>query len=199
LPFADSTAPSLVTIVAGVPVAGSWWGHPAGQAVYRVGEAIESDKDVLVVRLWRGKLTLVHRRLWPALLRVGGARADWQMEGLSAGGRHLLSLVEKVGLLRSDALPPDFSPGYSVFRPALRDLERRLLVLTRSVHTPRGAHALEAESWLAWRRRVRTPPFPGTWPSAQRRLEAAARFLQPGVEPRPFFPWGRSDGPGTPK
>ncbi|MCI4347932.1 MAG: hypothetical protein L3J97_04860 [Thermoplasmata archaeon] len=191
LPFTDTTAPSLVAIVAGAPVAGSWWGHPAGQAIYQVGETLDSDPEVLVVRLWRGKLTLVHRRLWPALFRVGRARAPWQMAGLDEVARGLLDLIDRVNVVRSDQLPEDFQAGYLGFRPALRDLEQRLLVLTRSVHTRSGAHALEAESWSAWRKKATTPIYPGSVASARLLLEQAAQRLTPGVESRRSLPWGR--------
>ncbi|MCI4352638.1 MAG: hypothetical protein L3K14_04540 [Thermoplasmata archaeon] len=191
LPFTDATAPSLVAIVARAPVSGSWWGHPAGQAIYQVGETLDSDPDVLAVRLWRGKVTLVHRRLWPALLRVGRARAVWQMAGLTEVARGLLDLIERESLLRSDRLPEDFQAGYLGFRPALRDLEQRLLVLTRSVHTRSGAHALEAESWSSWRSKTGTVSYAGSVASARLLLEQAAQGLTPGVESRRSLPWGR--------
>jgi hypothetical protein len=35
-----------------------------------VTQAIRDSDDVLVCRLINGKITLVHRRLWPALVRV---------------------------------------------------------------------------------------------------------------------------------
>ena len=190
LPFTDQAAPSLVTIIAGAPVSGSWWGHPAGQAIYQVGEALESDPEVLVVRLWRGKLTLVHRRLWPALVRVGTARVQWQMAGLTPGSRGLLTLIDRENLLRSDLLPKDFPAGPQGFRPALRDLEERLLVLTRSVHTRSGAHAAEAESWRSWRSKARAGIYRGSVESAQLLLEQAAERLTPGVDPRRSLPWG---------
>ncbi|MGA7846155.1 MAG: hypothetical protein WCB18_03580 [Thermoplasmata archaeon] len=187
LPFTDPESPSLVSIVAGAPVSGSWWGHPAGHAIYGVGEALESGPDVLLVRLWRAKQTLVHRRLWPALVAVGSSRARWQLDGLSEDGQYLLAQVNEGGVVRND-LPR----GYAAFRPALRELEKRLLVLTRSVHTPTGAHALEARSWSDWRKKVRAPTYRGSVASAQRKLEDAARPLTPGVDPRRLFPWGRS-------
>jgi hypothetical protein len=190
LPFTDPESPSLVSLVAGAPVRGSWWGHPAGHAIYRVGETLESDPDVLVVRLWKGKRTLVHRRLWPALVCVGSSRATWQMTGLNDVSQHLLTLVDRKGVVRNDQLPPDFSAGQMGFRPALREIERRLLILTRSVHTSSGAHAREAESWSSWSKRARATKYRGSIASAQKRLEDAARPLTPGVDPRGAFPWG---------
>ena len=192
LPFTDKDVPSLVSIVARVRVTGSWWGHPAGQLIYQVGEALDSDPDVLLVRLWRGKLTLVHRRLWPALARIGTARSAWQMAGLSDVATLLLARINREGRVRSDCLPPDFPPGSQGLRPALRSLDQRLLILTRSVHTSTGAHALEAESWAAWKARTRTTTFSGSEAAAKHALEEAVRRLSPGVDSLRTLPWGRS-------
>jgi hypothetical protein len=191
LPFSDREAPSLVSIVAGGPVSGSWWGHPAGGLIYQVGEGVDSDPDVLVVKLWRGKLTLIHRRLWPALIKIGRARSVWQTSRLSEVASQLLEMVELEHTVRSDHLPSDFPMGSQGFRPALRNLEQRLLVLTRSVHTDTGAHALEAESWATWSAKTRTPRFSGTVESAQLIIEDAARRLKPEVDSRRLLPWGR--------
>jgi hypothetical protein len=67
-----------------------------------------------------------------------------------------------------------------------------LLVLTRSVHTSTGAHAMEAKSWSAWSAQTRTPRFSGSVESAQSALEGAAGRLTPGIDPRSVFPWARS-------
>jgi hypothetical protein len=56
--------------VAGGPIKGSWWGHPKGQEIFRLAEAVEDSGDVLVCKLIEGKVTYVHRRLWPALARL---------------------------------------------------------------------------------------------------------------------------------
>ena len=192
LPVTDPTVPSLVSIVAGTPVSGSWWGHPAGQLIYQVGEALDTDSDVLVVRLWRGKLTLIHKRLWPALVRIGRARTRWQMDGLGGVARQLLVRIDREHTVRSDRLPPDFPTESQGFRPALRALEQRLLILTRSVHTSTGAHALEAESWTSWSAHARAPRFPGSVESAQLVIEGAATRLSPGIEPSRWFPWRQS-------
>ena len=61
---------SLVEAVAGAPVAGSWWSHPAGDLIYQLVTALEEAKDVLGAKVAAGKMAFVHRRLWPALVRV---------------------------------------------------------------------------------------------------------------------------------
>jgi hypothetical protein len=63
-------APSLVEKLAGEPIRGSWWGHPKGKQIFRALEAIYDSGEVRAFRLIGGKVTLVHRRLWPHLARV---------------------------------------------------------------------------------------------------------------------------------
>src|SRR5512143_1453171 len=73
----DARRPSLTALVAGAPIRGSWWGHPAGRRIFQVASALEDRGDVLFAPLLSAKVTLVHRRLWAALLGVGEARAPW--------------------------------------------------------------------------------------------------------------------------
>lgn len=61
---------SIAEAVAGAPIRGSWWAHARGKEIFRVTRAIRSSPDVLVCRLVGGKITYVHRRLWPALARL---------------------------------------------------------------------------------------------------------------------------------
>jgi hypothetical protein len=62
--------PSLAEAVAGGPIHGSWWSHPQGRQIFAVTRAIRDCPDVLVCRLVGGKITYVHQRLWPALVRI---------------------------------------------------------------------------------------------------------------------------------
>jgi len=62
---------NLAEAIAGGPIRGSWWGHPKANHLYRVIETVRDSDQVLVCRLVGGKVTLVHRRLWPALVRLG--------------------------------------------------------------------------------------------------------------------------------
>jgi len=62
--------PSLAVTVAGGPIRGSWWAHAQGREIFAVTRAIRDRPDVLVCRLVDGKITYVHRRLWPALVRL---------------------------------------------------------------------------------------------------------------------------------
>ena len=67
---AQGPAPRLVDAIAGETVRGSWWGHARGKEIFRVLSAVQDADDVLTCRLLGGKVTLVHRRLWPALVRL---------------------------------------------------------------------------------------------------------------------------------
>jgi hypothetical protein len=63
-------APRLVEAIAGGPIRGSWWAHPASHEIFAVLTQVERSGDLLRCRLIEGKVTLVHRRLWPALVRL---------------------------------------------------------------------------------------------------------------------------------
>lgn len=70
LQAARGPVPSLAEFVAGAPIRGSWWGHPKGHEIFRLAEAVVDSGQVLVCKLIGGKVTYVHRRLWPALVRL---------------------------------------------------------------------------------------------------------------------------------
>lgn len=152
---------------------------------------MEADPDVLEVRLWRGKRTLVHRRMWPALVRIGTARTPWQVTGLSPAARRTLGRIERDAARPRDPGPSGFAEGTRESGFAIRELESRLLVLTRSVHTILGAHTLEAKSWGRWSREARVPRFTGSVANAQTEIEEASARLSPGMDARHAFPWGR--------
>lgn len=62
--------PALADAVAGEPIQGSWWGHKQGRAIFRATRAVRDSDQILVCRLVGGKITYIHRRLWPALTRL---------------------------------------------------------------------------------------------------------------------------------
>jgi hypothetical protein len=62
--------PNLAEAAAGEPIRGSWWGHPKGSEIFRALGAVDDSPDVLCFRLVEGKITFVHKRLWPALVRL---------------------------------------------------------------------------------------------------------------------------------
>ena len=61
---------SLADVVAGSPIKGSWWAHPKSHEIFALTRAVRDSKDVCVCRIVGGKISYVHRRLWPALVRI---------------------------------------------------------------------------------------------------------------------------------
>jgi hypothetical protein len=70
LQSARGPVPSVAELVAGEPIRGSWWSHPASHEIFDALNQLCASPDVVRMRLLDGKVTLVHRRLWPALVRV---------------------------------------------------------------------------------------------------------------------------------
>jgi hypothetical protein len=97
LESARGPVPSLAAVTAGAPVRGSWWSHPKSHEIFAVTRAVRDSNDVLVCRLIDGKITFVHRRLWPALVRAAGrlplARLSQLREVHTTSGRHVTKEV----------------------------------------------------------------------------------------------------------
>jgi len=70
LESARGPLPNVAELVAGAPIRGSWWAHPRSHAIFAVINDLADSPEVVRLRLVKGKVTLVHRRLWPALVRV---------------------------------------------------------------------------------------------------------------------------------
>jgi hypothetical protein len=98
LESAKGTIPSLAQAIAGEPIRGSWWGHPKGNQIYMLLNDVCDSPDVMRCRLHDGKITLVHRRLWPALVRMAhtfdGARLSVIREEHTSAGAHRVTTVK---------------------------------------------------------------------------------------------------------
>jgi len=70
LQAARGPLPNLAEAIAGGTIRGSWWDHPKGKKIFRAIRTICESPDVLVCKLVEGKITYVHRRLWPALTKL---------------------------------------------------------------------------------------------------------------------------------
>jgi hypothetical protein len=168
----DKELSSVVGLVTGESLRTSWWSHPKGRLIFVVLSELADHPDVLSTKLLRKKDTLVHRRLWPALLAVGRARAGWQTEGLSREAGRLLDRVESGEAVHATGAP-------------VKELEKRLLVTTRQVHTASGRHEIALESWKEWSRRTGCRPLESV-PRAKKLLEDAAVRLGAPVEALPW-------------
>jgi len=84
--------PNIAEAVAGEPIRGSWWGHAKGSEIFRALGAVDESPDVLCFRLVGGKITFVHRRMWPALVRLadqlGGESLTAIQQEHTATGAH---------------------------------------------------------------------------------------------------------------
>ena len=173
----DPRLPSVAGLVAGEPIRGSWWGHPRGRAIFLAARKLAAHPDVLAAKLISGKVTYVHRRLWPALLGVATSGEPWQKRGLSRPARALLREVARKGLVAECA------------GEGPRELENRLLVHSEEVHTETGAHAKRLESWEHWAGRVGFTERKLAAGEAKKELEQALRTLGARAGAGGRLPW----------
>jgi hypothetical protein len=89
---ARGPVPRLVEAILGEPIRGSWWAHPASHQIFAVLTKVGESNDLLMCRLVEDKVTLVHRRLWPALVRLESRFTRRQLAQLhqehTSSGRH---------------------------------------------------------------------------------------------------------------
>jgi hypothetical protein len=97
LESAHGPVPNLAETVTGRRIRGSWWAHPKGQEIFRLTRAVRDSDDILVCRLMDKKITYVHRRLWPGLVRLANQfdheRLGRMREVHTSRGEHELHIV----------------------------------------------------------------------------------------------------------
>ena len=97
LESAHGPVPSLAETIAGKRLRGSWWSHPKSHEIFAVTRAVRDSDDVLVCRLIEGKITFVHGRLWPELVRAAGRLPSTRLarvrEVHTNSGRHVIEEV----------------------------------------------------------------------------------------------------------
>lgn len=169
----DKEMLNVVGLLTGESLRGSWWSHPKAQLIFAVLSSLSEHPDVLFSKLLSGKVTLVHRELWPAFLAVATEKAPWQLRGLSAAARRLIASVED-----SDAAVP--STG-----KAVKELEVRLLARAREIHSASGRHETVVESWPSWARQARVKPLRSA-AIAKQELEEAAKAIGARVSALPW-------------
>jgi len=93
LQAARGPVPSLAEAIAGETIRGSWSGHAKGREIFRASRAVCESPEVLVCKLVDNKVTYVHRRVWPALVklapRFGNERLAKVWEEHTNTGAHL--------------------------------------------------------------------------------------------------------------
>ncbi len=97
LESAQGPVASLAEEIAGEQIKGSWWSQAKSNEIYLVTRTIRESPDVLVCRLVNGKITFVHRRLWPALIAAAGSFPDESLsqvvEEHTSSGKHVTKEV----------------------------------------------------------------------------------------------------------
>jgi hypothetical protein len=184
----DPKLPSVCSLITGEPLRTSWWSHPKAQTIFQVNELLEDHPDVLITKLISGKVTFVHRELWPHLLAIGDSRDRWQMNKLTNDAKKLLRAVDSAGLLRTDEVR-ETNPMKSKVGDLARELERKLLLVSRQVHTETGSHAKIVESWKHWRERREIPASGISTQMAQNNLEERLRKLNEQFGASARLPW----------
>jgi hypothetical protein len=134
LQAARGPVPSFAEHVAGGPISGSWWSHAHGHEIFALATAVCESGDVLVCKLVAGKVTYVHRRLWPALVKLA-ARFD-KAQLAKVDNEHTSS-----GAHRSTSIPfPEWVPSDvrdTATRMSLEEAERALAtILTGAPRKP---------------------------------------------------------------
>jgi len=125
LASAKGPAPRLTEAIAGEPIRGNWWTHPQSRRIYAILAGVSESDQILVCRLIDRKIILVHRRLWPSLVRLDKRFAPEQLaqvkEGHTASGRHI-----------SRSIPyPDWVPPEVIKEARKADEQEALRVLGR--------------------------------------------------------------------
>ena len=100
----DRELPSFTTLVAGAPIAGSWWGHRLGHEIFRLLGEFHERSGELSAKIVNGKVTYVHPRLWSAFLKLALQGQRTRARKLSSLGRSIHRLVLKDESVRIDEL-----------------------------------------------------------------------------------------------
>jgi hypothetical protein len=113
--------------VAGEPIVGSWWAHPKGRAIFAALSDIDDSPDIRCFKLVDGKVTFAHRKIWPALVRLG-------RDGLIA--------TEQLGSLQQEHMPTGEHRNFITPFPDWVD--------DATAKTADGLSADKARAQLAW-------------------------------------------------
>src|SRR6185436_9752594 len=169
----DKSALNVVTLVTGETLRGSWWSHPKGKLIFRALYELDDHDDVLFTKLVDGKVTLVHRKLWPALLAIATSNESWQTRGLSADARRVVAKVNRS------------AEGVQGTPKVVKEIEARLLANSRQMHSESGKHVIVLDSWTNWARRSGIEPL-ASIDAAKEEIERAATAVGAA---RSTLPW----------
>jgi hypothetical protein len=159
LQSARGPVPNLAEQIVGGPIRGSWWGHPSGHEIFavltRVLDSPRRRRDA------PGKITLLHRRVWPALVRVADR---FPLERLAAvdelhtrsGARRTIEVPSLSGSPPKTSPPRRCSPSTKrsgAFLPASAELDscvkiRAAFSLPGTSRNPRAGRERRGETTI---------------------------------------------------
>ena len=113
--------------------------------MYNLSNELMDQPDIVTVKLVNKKVTFVHKIHWNALVTIGNAEAEWQLQGVDIQHKSLLKKVTSKGQLRAD--DPQLKKSAGEIGKMAAKLEERLLIYTESIHTDSGKHVRMLESW----------------------------------------------------
>jgi len=173
----DKVLPNVVTLMTGESLRTSWWSHPQAQEIFNTLESLSDHPDVLLTKLVNGKDTFVHRRLWNDFIAAAISKDPWQIQKLPSEAAELLIAVEYQGFLLGSG-------------NAAKELQKRLLINAKRVHTSAGKHAFMLQSWRLWLEEHPLVPN-GSAADARSRLENVIAGMGGGKE---LLPWDHPPG-----
>jgi hypothetical protein len=97
LQSARGPVPNVAQFIAGEEIRGSWWGHRAGKEIYAILTALDESTEIVSTRLINKKVTLLHARVWPSVVRVSeflgvDRLAAVQSEHTKSGAHHAFEI-----------------------------------------------------------------------------------------------------------
>ena len=184
----DAELPSATALLAGAPIAGSWWGHPLGKQLYEWLSEFERGAGALSLKLVNGKVTYVAARLWPAILVLVSAGAGERVTSLTAPAKALQKRLLAVGSARGDEFVAAGFASAKEFTAAAKELELAQLAHVDSVHTPSGAHTKVLTAWAAWGKAHALGPAPPRLAAGEALREAVASLSANAKRP-PVVPF----------
>jgi hypothetical protein len=105
---AQGPAPRLTEAIAGEAIKGSWWSHSKSHQIFAILQKLGDSPDILVCRLIAGRVTFVHRRLWPAIVKLASHFHPDQLAQVrqehTASGKHVNHLTAYPGWVPAEVL-----------------------------------------------------------------------------------------------
>ena len=183
----DSVMPSVAGIVTGRSIRGSWWSDASAREIFAVLTELEETHELTFLKLVAGKVTILHRRLEPALLAIATSGEEWQRAGLPPLAAELLDAVEREGSLRLDRTS-ELAPRKALASAAAQ-IERRLLAFAGQEHTERGAHERTLTTWRQWARERELDPSKAKLDECKRAFEDCLATWPPADRGASLLPW----------